>query len=159
MATTKIIAEPGLPFIVVTREFNASPELLLRAHTEADLYARWIGPRNLTTTIEQFDARHGGAYRYIQQDTDGNTYAFRGVFHGDPSAAGITQTFEWEGMPGHVALDKLTFEKRGDKTVLRGVTTFQSVEDRDGMVSSGMESGINEGYDQLDELIASLVTA
>lgn len=156
MATTTITAEPGLPFLVITREFNASPELLLRAHTEADLYAQWIGPRSLTTTVEQLDARHGGAYRFIQQDPEGNSYAFRGVFHGDPSVNGFTQTFEWEEMPGHVALETIRFERRGDRTLLRGETVFQSVEDRDGAVSSGMEQGVNEGYDKLDELIASL---
>ena len=92
----------------------------------------------------------------IHRDADGNEYAFRGVFHGTPSPDGIVQTFEWEGMPGHISLDTATFEGLGDRTRLRTNSVFQSVADRDGMLQSGMEGGMNEGFEQLDELLARL---
>jgi uncharacterized protein YndB with AHSA1/START domain len=155
--TTRIIAEPGVPQIIITREFDAPPELLFRAYTEPDLLAQWLGPRQLTTVVEQFDLRHGGSWRYVQTDQDGSTYAFRGVFHGTPTAAdGIVQTWEWEGMPGHIQLETITFEPQGQKTLVRSNAVFQSLEDRDGMVQSDMEVGVNEGNERLEELLARL---
>ena len=106
--------------------------------------------------IDEFDVRHGGRWRYVSRDVDGTVYAFHGVFHGDPSLDGITLTFEYDGAPGHVSLDTANFEDRGGKTVLRLSSVFQSVEARDAMIASGMESGINEGMGRLDELIATL---
>jgi uncharacterized protein YndB with AHSA1/START domain len=156
MATTQIIAEPGLPQIVITREFDAPRELLFRAHVDPELLVQWLGPRRLTTTVEQLDARHGGTWRFIHRDTDGAEYAFRGVFHGTPSPDGIVQTWEFEGVPGHVSLETLTFEEHDGRTLLRAVATYQSVEDRDAMVQSGMEEGVNDGYERLDELSARL---
>ena len=158
MAQTEIVAEPGVPQIVIAREFAAPPELLFRAHTDPDLLAKWLGPRDLTMTVNQFDARHGGTWRYVQRDAGGAEYGFRGVFHGTPSPeAGIVQTFEFEGMPGHVSMETLTFEPRGDRTLVRAVSVYQSVADRDGMVESGMEVGLADSYARLDELLARLV--
>lgn len=154
MVKTHIIAEPGVQQIVITREFDASPELLFRAHTEPDLLVPWLGPRRLTMTIDRFDVRDGGSWRYIHRDADGTEYGFHGVFHGTPSVEGIVQTFEFEGAPGHVSLETLTFEARDGRTRVRNVSVYQSVEDRDAMVESGMEAGLNEGYERLDELIA-----
>jgi uncharacterized protein YndB with AHSA1/START domain len=160
VGTTEITAEPGTPFIDITREFAAPPELLFRAHTEPDLLVQWLGPRNLTMTVDHVDARHGGAWRYLHRAADGTEHAFRGVFHGTPSPAdGIIQTFEWEGLPGHVSLEALAFEPRGDATLVRVHSVFQSVEDRDGMIQSGMAQGLNEGYERLDELLARLTKA
>ena len=156
-AKTQITAEPGMPQIVITREFDAPRELIFRAHTDAELLAQWLGPRRLTMTLGRFDLRDGGTWRYIQRDDDGNEYGFHGVFHGTPSPEeGIVQTFEYEGAPGHVSLETLTFEERGGKTLVRLNDVFQSVEDRDAMVESGMEDGVNEGYERLDELLARL---
>jgi len=93
MASTQIIAEPRAPQIVVTREFAAPRELLFRAHTDPDLLVQWLGPRQLTMTIDHFDLRDGGRWRYVHWDIDGNEYGFHGVFHGTPSLAGIVQTF------------------------------------------------------------------
>lgn len=155
--TTKIITEPGTPFVSIERTFDAPAELVLRAHTEPELLVQWMGPRYLTMTVDELDASHGGRYRYTHADPDGNAYAFRGVFHGTPSVeGGIVQTFEFEGMPGHITLEKLTFDEVGGRTTIRGLSTFQSVADRDAMVESGMETGIVEGYEQLDELLASV---
>lgn len=153
MATTRIDARPGLPFIDMTREFDAPRELVYRAHTDPELLAQWIGPRRLTTRVVHFDVRDGGTWRFVQRDPDGSEYGFHGVFHGDPSPEGIVQTFEFEGAPGHVSLDALTLEDHDGRTTLRVHSVFQSVEARDAMVAAGMETGVREGYERLDELV------
>jgi uncharacterized protein YndB with AHSA1/START domain len=99
MSKTAITAEPGIPMISLTREFDAPRDLVFRAHTDPDLLVQWLGPRDLTTTIDRYEARNGGTWRYLQTDAEGNTYGFHGVFHGDPSPDGIVQTFEFEGAP------------------------------------------------------------
>jgi uncharacterized protein YndB with AHSA1/START domain len=157
--TTTITAEPGVPYIDITREFDAPRDLLFRAHTDPDLLVQWLGPRRLTMTVHRLDARDGGTWRYSHRDTDGTEYRFHGVFHGTPSATeGIVQTFEFEGAPGNVSLDSLTFEEVGGRTRLHGHSVFQSVEARDAMIESGMEGGVNDGYDRLDELVARLAS-
>lgn len=153
MAKTKIVAEPGLPQIEITREFNAPPTFLFRAYTEPELLVQWLGPREYEMVIERYEPRDGGVWRYVHRDTDGNEYGFHGVFHGTPSLEGIVQTFEFEGAPGHVSLEKVTFEDQGGKTLLRQNAVYQSVADRDAMVESGMEEGLNDSLDRLDELI------
>jgi uncharacterized protein YndB with AHSA1/START domain len=151
-----VTAEPGLPFVEFEREFAAPRELVFRAHVDPDLLARWLGPRRLSTIVDRLDPRDGGTWRYRNREADGTEYAFHGVFHGEPTVEGIVQTFEFEGWPGHVSLDSLTFEEVDGRTIIRGRSVFQSVEDRDGMVSSGMEAGMREGYERLDELLARL---
>ena len=159
MAMTRIIAEPGLPMISITREFDASPELLFRAYTDPELLTQWVGPRRLVMVVDHIDVRNGGTWRYIHRDTDGTEYGFHGVYHGTPSPKGIVQTSEFEGAPGHVSLESLNFEGRGGRTVVRTLSVFQSVAARDAMVESGMEGGVNEGYERLDELLDTLSSA
>jgi uncharacterized protein YndB with AHSA1/START domain len=154
MTETVITAEPGMPLITITREFDAPRDLVFRAHVDPDLLVQWLGPRDLTTTIDRYDARDGGTWRYVQKDADGNEYGFHGVFHGTPSPEAIVQTFEFEGVPGHVMLDTTTLEQRDGRTLMRSVSSFQSVEDRDGMVASGMERGVRDSGDRLEELLA-----
>ncbi len=154
MPKTQIIAEPGVPQIVTIREFDAPRDLVFRAHVDPELLVKWLGPRRLTMTVDRYDVRNGGIWRYIHRDVDGSEFGFHGVFHGTPSPDGIVQTFEFEGFPGHVSLDSLSFEDIGGRTHLRSVSVFQSVEDRDGMLESGMETGVSEGYERLDELVA-----
>jgi uncharacterized protein YndB with AHSA1/START domain len=156
MTKTQIIAEPGVPQIVISREFDAPRELLFRAHIDPELLVQWLGPRRLTMTIDRLDARDGGTWRYTHRDAHGNEYAFHGVYHGTPSPDGIVQTFEFEGMPGHVSLETITFEEHGGKTLLHQNAIFQSVEDRDGMMQSDMETGVNDSMERLDELFAKL---
>lgn len=158
MGTTEIIAEPGSQQIAITREFAAPRDLVFRAHVDPELLVKWLGPRRLTMKIERYDVQNGGIWRYIHRDTDGTEYGFHGVFHGTPSVEGIVQTFEFEGAPGHVSLDTLRFEEDEGRTRLQVVSVFQSVEDRDGMLESGMETGVSEGYERLDELIARTTT-
>ncbi len=157
MATTRITAEPGLPFIDLEREFDAPRDLIFRAHTDPDLLVQWLGPRRLTMTIDRMEIRDGGTWRYVHREPDGTEHGFHGVFHGTPSVDGIVQTFEYEGAPGHISLESLKLEERDGRTVVRIHSVYQSVEGRDAMVESGMEQGVNEGYERLDELIARLV--
>ena len=156
MSKTQITAEPGMPQIIIAREFSAPRGLVFRAHTEPDLLVRWLGPRDLTTTIDHYDVRNGGTWRYVQRDPDGNQYGFHGVFHGDPSPDTIVQTFEFEGAPGHVCLQTVTLAEHGGSTQMRTVLAFQSVSDRDQMVASDMERGTRDSGDRLDELLATL---
>ena len=156
MSKTQITAEPGTPLIIITREFDAPRDLVFRAHTEPELLACWLGPRDLTIDIERYDARDGGTWRYTQTGADGNAYGFHGVFHGAPTPDAIVQTFEFEGVPGHVSLETITFTERDGKTVVRSVVAFQAVEDRDGMVASGMEAGVHDSHERLAELLGEL---
>lgn len=156
MAELKVTADPGVPQIVTTRDFDAPRHLLYRAFTEPDLLAQWLGPRRYTMTIERFDPRDGGTWRYLHADDRGNTFGFHGVFHGDPSPEGIVQTFEFEGAPGNVQMDTVTFEEHDGGTTVRTNSVFQSVQARDAMYESGMAEGMNEGYERLEELLAKL---
>jgi uncharacterized protein YndB with AHSA1/START domain len=159
MAQTQIVAEPGVPQIMISREFDAPRELVFRAHTDPELLAQWLGPRKYTMIIDRYDVRDGGTWRFVHRDAEGNEFGFHGVFHGTPSPDGTVRTFEYEGAPGHVSLETLTLEDRGGKTVARTNAVFQSVADRDAMIESGMESGMNEGFERLDELLARLSRA
>ena len=156
MDKTQITAEPGVPLVVVTRAFAAPRDLVFRAYTEPDLLERWLGPRDLTMTVDRYEARDGGTYRYIHTAADGTEFRFRGVFHGDPAPHAIVQTFEYEGTPGHVSLNTITLEERDGATVVRTVSSFASLKDRDFMVESGMERGVRDAGDRLDELLTTL---
>ncbi|MTD14170.1 hypothetical protein GIS00_09455 [Nakamurella sp. YIM 132087] len=154
---TTITAQPGTQQIVMTREFDAPRELVRRAYSEPDLLTRWLGPDDLVMKVEEFDLRHGGSWRYSHTAPDGTAYIFRGTFHGDPTPDGFTQTFEYLGWPGHVALERVDFVDIGDgRTRVETLSVYQSVEDRDGMIASGMEDGVVAGYRKLDALLADL---
>lgn len=157
MSETKISAPEGVPFIDVRREFDAPRDLVFRAFTDPDLLVQWLGPRKYEMVIDTYDVRAGGSWRYIHRDDAGNEYGFHGVFHGEPSPDGFVQTFEFEGAPGHVSLDKLVLEERDGRTTVDTHSVFQSVEARDAMVEHGMAEGMNEGFDRLDELLGRLV--
>lgn len=153
-----ITAKPGKQELIVTREFDAPRELVFKAHTDPDLFVQWIGPRGLDTKLEAFEPITGGKYRFIQTDKDGNEFGFHGVFH-EVSPERVIQTFEFEGLPesGHVTLETMTLEALpNNRTKLTSHSVFQSVSDRDGMIESGMEIGVNEGYERLDEILENL---
>jgi uncharacterized protein YndB with AHSA1/START domain len=157
MGKTTITAEPGVPFIDFTREFDAPRELVYRAHLDPELLVQWLGPRKYTMRVERWDPRDGGSWRYTHRDDQGNEYGFHSVFHGTPSPDGMVQTFEFELAPGNVSLDSVRFEERDGRTIVHGRSVHQTVEARDAMVAGGMESGMNEGYERLDALVARLV--
>jgi len=156
MATMQIIAEPSVPIVVISSEFDAPRELVYRAHIEPELLVQWLGPRRLTMTIDHQEVRDGGRWRFVHRDADGNEFGFHGVFHGEPSPEVTVRTFEYEGAPGHVSLEMLTLEELDGKTLARTVSVYESVEDRDAMVQSGMEKGVREGTERLEELLARL---
>ena len=156
MTSTDFIAEPRSPQVVITREFDAPRELLFRAHTDTDLLVQWSVPRGLTMTVDRFDLRDGGAWRYQHWEEDGTDHAFHGIFHGEPSPDGIVRTFESEDMPGHISLWTVTFPERGGRTLLTHNTVYQSVEDRDLDLRSGMRESASDAMDRLAELLAFL---
>lgn len=156
---TVIIAEPGKQELFITREFDAPRELVFRAHTEADIYVKWLGPRDLTTNLEMFEPRNGGRWRFTQKDKDGNEFGFHGVYHDVTVPERIIGTFEFEGLPesGHVILESTRFEALpGDRTRVITQSVYQSVEDRDGMIAAGMESGVVDGFERLDEILEKM---
>ena|SRR5688572_2876517 len=156
---TVITVEPGKQELFITREFDAPRELVFRAYTDAELYAQWLGPRDLSTIFEVFEPVSGGRYRFIQTDKDGNEFSFHGVNHEVLAPERLIGTFEFDGLPesGHVVLETSRFESLpGDRTRVTSQSIYQSVQDRDGMVASGMETGVVEGYERLDEILEKL---
>ena len=150
-----VTAEPGGQELFITREFDAPRELVFKAHIDPKLYVQWLGPHGYEMILETFEPVTGGKYRYIHKDKDGNEYGFHGTFH-TMSLDGMVQTFEFEGYPGHVSLDTMTLDALpGDRTKATIHSVFQSVSDRDGMIQNGMEKGVSEGYERLDELLAN----
>jgi uncharacterized protein YndB with AHSA1/START domain len=148
-----IEADPKLPIIRITRDFTATPQQLLRAHTDPDLFARWCGPDAGSIRIIHWDARTGGSWQYVHAMDDAE-YGFRGTFH-EVRPDRIVQTFTFEGMPDGVALETLTFEDLGDgRTRLHAQSLVDSFEGRDMWLRSGMETGVNEGYAKLDKVLA-----
>jgi uncharacterized protein YndB with AHSA1/START domain len=151
---TQIALEPDVPAVRITREFDAPAEKVFRAHVDPDLVVRWLGPRGLEMTVDHYDCRTGGSYRYTHADADG-VYRFYGSFHEVRPSERIVQTFTYEGFPDGVSLDTLTLEDLGDgRTRLVVTSLLDSFEGRDAMVASGMEVGIREGYERLDGLLA-----
>lgn len=160
MNKTKITAEPGKQELFIEREFDAPRDLVFKAFIDPKLYVRWLGPRELTTKLLKFEPRSGGGWRYIQKNKAGDQFGFHGVNHEVLPPERMIDTFEYEGLPeaGHVSLETAKFEFLPDgRTKLNVQVVFQSVEDRDGMIKSGMERGINESHERLDELLAKML--
>src|SRR5688572_6949489 len=153
---TVVTAEPGKQELFITREFDAPRELVFKAHVDPDLYVQWLGPKDLTMTIEKWEPAAGGSYRYTHE-RDGHKYAFFGVNHEVLEPERIIGTFEFDGLPerGHVILGTLKFEELPNgRSRIVSQSVFQSVADRDGMIRSGMERGVTEGYEKLDALLS-----
>jgi uncharacterized protein YndB with AHSA1/START domain len=140
MSKATLTADPAKQDIVMTRVFDAPRELVFKTYTDPAHIPHWWGPKNLSTTVERMDVKPGGGWRFVQRDGDGNEYAFHGVYHEVVAPERLVFTFEFEGMPGHVMLATVTF-------------VFQTIEDRDGMLASGMEQGATESMDRLAELL------
>lgn len=157
---TQILAEKGRQDCTIIREFDAPRALVFKAHEDPELIRQWLGPRSRVMVIHHYDSRSGGSYRYSITDQSGTEVAsFNGAIHEVTAPERIIQTFEYEGLPerGHVTLDTTTFETLpGDRTRVTTHSVCRFAEDRDAMMQSGMESGINDGYEKLDELLASM---
>lgn len=139
-----------------TREFDAPVEALFRAHAEPDLMKRWLGPHGLEMTIEEWDFTSHGGYRYVHTD-EGGAYGFNGTFHTVRTNEFILQTFEFDGAPDQVNIEYLWFEDLGGgRSRLRGRSICPNVEARDALLSSGMQDGMEQGYQKLDDLLKNL---
>lgn len=151
---TKVTAEPGKQELFITREFEAPRELVYKAFADPAIVSQFLGPRNMVMKIDHYNIISGGSYRYTHTDPAGNEYAFNGAVHEATFPERMIQTFEFEGLPerGHVSMDTSMFEPLpGNRTRLVVHSVFRSVADRDGIVRSGMERGITEGFERLDE--------
>ncbi len=154
---TEIVVEPNKQELFIKREFDAPRELVFRAHTDPEIYQKWVGPHGMQMTIEHWDCRDGGSYKYTHE-RDGHKYSFFGVNHEVLEPERIVGTFEFDGLPerGHVILGVTTFEELpNNRCRIVHQSVFRSVADRDGMVMSGMERGVNDGYEKLDGLLAA----
>ncbi|MCI0689372.1 MAG: SRPBCC family protein [Sporichthyaceae bacterium] len=156
MSDTTFVIEPGKQDILMTRVFDAPRDTVFKALTDPTLIPSWWGPRDLETVVDRCDIRTGGAWRYVHRDAQGDESAFHGVYHEVTAPDRIVSTFEFEGVPGHVVLETTTLEDLDGKTRYVNWSVFQSVEDRDGMVASGMESGARDTVDRLAEVIRTL---
>jgi uncharacterized protein YndB with AHSA1/START domain len=144
----------GLPFIDFERDFDFPVSEVFRAHRDPELVAQWLGPRRMRMSIDHYDFRTGGSYRYTHTAPDGSAYVFSGVFHTVRENDFAIQTFEFDGYPDVVSLDSMTFvDLGGGRSRLIGHAVYPSVEARDGMAQSGMEGGMSEGYDRLEEVL------
>lgn len=151
---TTITVDSKVPLVRITREFDASREKVFRAHTDPELVKQWLGPRRLRMGIDHYDCRTGGAYRYVHSGDDGVEHWFHGSFHEVRPNELIVQTFTYEGFPDQVALERCVLEDLGGgRTRLTATSLVDSFEARDAFVASGMEEGVREGYERLDEVL------
>lgn len=151
---TTIEAPDDVPAVRIQRDFAATPGAVFRAHTDPELLARWLGPRDLEMTVDVWDCRPGGEYRYLHAH-EGEEHWFRGCFHDVVPDRRIVQTFTYEPWPESVSLDTLTLEQVAPgRTRLTVVSIVDSFEGRDAMVASGMEHGVRDGYESLDDVLA-----
>ena len=141
--------------IVMTRILDAPRDLVFEAHSSCEHMSHWWGPRRYEISSCEMDFRPGGAWRIVHRG-EGQEFGFRGEFREIRRPEVISWTFEYEGMPGHVSVQTVTFEEHDGKTTLTTVVLFDSIEDRDGMIDSGMESGASESMDRLEEYLQEL---
>ena len=151
----RVVAEPGVQEVRITRRINAPRDRVFEAYTDPVAIAKWWGPRRFETIVERFEPRAGGSWRMINREAGGQDYSFHGVFHDVVAPERITWTFEFDGWPGHVSLETVSFAADGDATGITMHSVFESVADRDGMIDSGMEGGLAESMDRLEEYLSS----
>lgn len=152
---TEIVADENVPTIETIREFDAALEQVFRAHVDPEIYAQWVGPRSLTTRVTRWDARTGGAWAFANDRNGEEIASFYGSFHEVRPNQRIVRTFTYDGEPDGVSLETLTFEEiEGGRTRLRALAVVKDFQTRDGILSSGMDVGVNEGFEKLDELLA-----
>ena len=154
---TATVTTPSDREIRIERVFDAPRDRVFAVYTDPALIPEWWGPRGTETIVDEMDPRTGGRWRFIARMQDGSESAFRGAYREVTAPERIVQTFEWEPMAGHVSVETATFEDLGDgRTKVTTVSVFHTPEERDGMLGSGMEVGMNETYQRLDELLERL---
>ena len=151
-ATT--VTTPSDREIFIERVFDAPRERVFAAFTDPELISEWWGPRGTTTIVDRMDVEPGGAWRFVVRSSDGSETGFRGTYREVTPPERLVQTFEWEGLPGHVCVETAEFEDLGDRTKVTNTSLFHTTEERDGMIESGMEKGLSESHERLDELLA-----
>jgi uncharacterized protein YndB with AHSA1/START domain len=155
MSGKTTLTTPSEREIVTERVFDAPRERVFAAYTDPESIPRWWGPRRMTTTVDEMDVRVGGRWRFVMSEPGGPEQAFKGVYREITPPERVMATFEWEGLPGHVILETATFEDLGDgRTRLTTTSLFHMTEERDGMLASGMEGGLTESHERLEELLA-----
>jgi uncharacterized protein YndB with AHSA1/START domain len=153
---TATVTTPTDREIHIERMLDAPRERVFAAFTDPELIPEWWGPHGTTTTVDRMEVEAGGGWRFVIRNSDGSETGFRGTYREVSPPERIVQTFEWEGMPGYVSVETATFEDLGDRTRVVTTSIFHTPEERDGMLASGMEKGMNETYARLDELLARL---
>ena len=155
-AARATVTKPSDREIRTERVFDAPRDRVWAVYTDPELIPEWYGPRGVETVVDKMDVRVGGDWRFVMRNPDGSETAFRGTCREITAPERIEQTFEWEGMPGHICVEAADFEDLGDRTKVTTTSLFHTKEERDGMIESGMEGGLNETYARLDELLAKL---
>jgi uncharacterized protein YndB with AHSA1/START domain len=157
-APTAIVTTPTDREIHIERVYDAPRDRVFAVYTDPQLIPEWWGPYGTTAVVDQMDVRPGGSWRFVTHSSDGSETAFRGTYREVTAPERIVQTFEWEGMPGHVSVETATFEDLGDRTKVTTSAIFHTTEERDGMLASGMERGMNETCARLDAVLARLAS-
>lgn len=153
MSKLTVVAEPGKHEVIISRVFDAPRELVYRTYTDPAAVSKWWGPRGVETIVEKMDVQFGGTWRFTHR-APGAEYSFRGVYHEVVPNERLVHTFEFEPMYGHIMLETITFEDQDGKTLVTDKSVFQTVADRDGMIQSGMERGMDESFTRFEELLA-----
>ncbi len=157
-AVTATVTTPTEREIHIERTFDAPRDRVFAVYTDPALIPEWWGPRGTTTEVVEMDVRTGGDWRFVAHNSDGSQTGFRGTYREVTAPERIVQTFEWEGMPGYISVETAVFEDLGERTKVTTTSLFHTTEERDGMLSSGMEGGMNETFQRLDELLAKLAS-
>lgn len=152
MTVTRVSPTEG----VLTRVFDAPRRLVFEAHSKPEHIKRWWGRKEYETIVTEMDFRSGGRWRFVQRRPDGVEYGFRGEFREVVAPERIVQTFEFEGMPGQVAVETMTLTEKEGRTTLTVGSVYPSVEALDAMLQSGMEEGARETWDRLAAYLGTL---
>lgn len=147
---------PSDTTLKVTKWFDGPIDLVFKIHTDRELIPQWWGPKEYSTIIDKLDFVVGGEWRFVQKDQNGNEYAFHGEFKEIEAPNRFVQTFIWEGLPDKVITSEYIFEEKDGKTLYTSIDHYETKEDREGMIQSGMESGMSDGFDKADALLATL---
>ena len=156
---TATVTTPADREIRIERVFDAPRDVVFATYTDPELIPEWWGPHGTTTVVDRMDVRPGGGWRFVIKEADGTESGFRGTYREVTAPERIVQTFEWEGMPGHVSVEHAEFEDLGDRTLVVTTSLFHTTEERDGMIASGMEGGMQETYQRLDAVLARIASS
>jgi len=156
MPKYEIQAEPGSHALAMTATIKGPRKLVFQAYTDPEAIPHWFGLDANCTRVDAMEPRHGGRWRFVETAPDGEEHAFRGVYHDVVPDERIVWTFEYEPWAGHILLEEMLFTDQGDETRIDIRSVFQSVEDRDGMIATGMEEGANQSLNRMEQYVAGL---